>query len=175
MRLNVEVVVREACRTSHRRLPVSSDVRVCEYVGALSLAIAEKERAIRDRDEAILRLINAELKNGQRNSHFKYDYPTSAEILDRTRLDAATYSHEYKSKMWLVTNYARGYQTPSNAGFSIKPGPSLEIKLLRTRIDSETPKPGFYKLLIPANISEYGTMGKVTWLGTGKKLSGVHP
>lgn len=46
----------------------------------------------------------------------------------------------------------------------------MEIKLLLTRIDSDTRKPGFYKLLIPANISEYGTMETVSWLGTARKL-----
>jgi type I restriction enzyme S subunit len=86
------------------------------------------------------------------------------------RFDAAIYSHEYKSKMWLMTNYARGCRTPTAAGFTVKPGPSLEIKILRTRLDSETPKPGFYTLLIPANISEYGTMSKIVWMGTAKQL-----
>jgi hypothetical protein len=72
--------------------------------------------------------------------------------------------------MWLITNYERGCRTPTAAGFIVTPGPSLEIKILLTRIDSDISKPGFYTLLIPANISEYGTMSKVTWLGTNKKL-----
>ena len=55
-------------------------------------------------------------------------------------------------------------------GLTVTPGPSLEIKILGTRVDSETAKPGFYALLIPANISEYGTATKITWLGTRKKL-----
>jgi hypothetical protein len=101
---------------------------------------------------------------------FTYSYPTLSELRQRARLDAAIYSYEYKSKMWSVSNYARGCRTPTAAGFSITPGPSLEIKILRTRIDTDIPRPGFYALLIPANISEYGTMSKVTWLGTGKKL-----
>jgi hypothetical protein len=48
--------------------------------------------------------------------------------------------------------------------------PSLEIKLLGVRVDSDTPKPGFYALIIPANISLYGTMTRVVYLGTRKKL-----
>jgi len=145
-------------------------IRVERYVAALMEAIVDKERAIRDRNDAILEAIASELRLGQRPTPFKYAYPQLSEARSRGRFDAAIYGHEYKSKMWLLENYARGCRTPTQAGFTVKPGPSLEIKILRTRLDSETPKPGFYTLLIPANISEYGTMSKVTWLGTGKKL-----
>lgn len=144
--------------------------RVERYVSALMEAIVDKERAIRDRNDAILKTIADELAAGQSKAAFSYAFPALSEVCDRARFDAAIYSHEYKSKMWLITNYARGCRTPTGAGFTIKPGPSLEIKILRTRIDSETPKPGFYTLLIPANISEYGTMSKVMWLGTTKQL-----
>jgi len=151
-------------------IPVATDPRVCQYVSVLSQAIADKERAIRDRNEAILKAVNDELVVGQSAASFTYAYPSLNEVRGRARFDAAVYSDEYKSKMWHVTNYARGCLTPTAAGFTVKPGPSLEIKILRTRIDSETPKDGFYRLLIPANISEYGTMSKVTWLGTAKQL-----
>lgn len=151
-------------------IPIADSPRTCRYVSALVQAIADKERAIRERNNAILQSIATELSAGQRSTRFKFEYPRLHEVQDRTRFDAAIYSHEYKSKVWLVENYGRGYLRPTQAGFTVKPGPSLEIKILRTRIDSDTPKPGFYTLLIPANISEYGTMSKVTWLGTGKKL-----
>jgi type I restriction enzyme S subunit len=143
---------------------------VVRYVSALMEAIVDKERSIRERNDAILQSIAMELDTGQRNKHFRYEYPQLDEARVRARFDAAIYSREYKSKMWLMENYGRGCRTPTQAGFIVKPGPSLEIKILRTRIDSNTPKRGFYTLLIPANISEYGTMCKVTWLGTGKKL-----
>lgn len=151
-------------------IPIASDPRVCGYIAALAEAIAEKERAIRQRNDLLLALIGSELTDKQTTKEFSYKYPKLSELRDRARFDAAIYGQEYKSKIWLVTNYGRGYRTPTEAGFVIKPGPSLEIKILRTRVDSETPKPGFYTLLIPANISEYGTMSKVTWLGTAKKL-----
>src|ERR1700730_3470672 len=149
---------------------VADDPQVCKYVTVLARVISEKERAIRDRNDKILALINDELAAGQSPATFTYTHPTLSDMLRRTRFDAAIYSQEYKSKIWLRTNYTRGCDTPTTAGFIIKPGPSLEIKILHTRIDSDTPKPGYYSLLIPANISEYGTMNKITWLGTAKKL-----
>lgn len=143
---------------------------VIAYVAALTEAIIKKEKAIRARDSEILRQINAELTENQKESEFCYDYPNSNEVGNIGRLDAAIYGHEYKSKIARITNYRIGYQTPTEAGFTITPGPSLEMKILQTRLDSDVPKTGFYTLFIPANISEYGTMNRVTWLGTVKKL-----
>jgi type I restriction enzyme S subunit len=143
---------------------------IVAYVAALAEAIVDKEKAIRGRDAEILRQINDELSVNQAGDAFRYEYPSTKEVRALGRLDAAIYSNEYKSKMAHITNYLRGSKTPSEAGFTVTPGASLEMKLLQTRINSEVPKPGFYKLLIPANISEYGTMNLVTWLGTARKL-----
>jgi hypothetical protein len=143
---------------------------VIAYIAALAEAIVDKEKAIRARDTEILRLIEAELSENQAGPAFHYEYPTTTEVRSLGRLDAAIYSHEYKEKVSRITNYRCGSQTPTDAGFTITPGPSLEIKLLQTRIDSDVPKPGFYTLFIPANISEYGTMDVVTWLGTARQL-----
>ena len=52
----------------------------------------------------------------------------------------------------------------------VTPGPSLEIRIIRTRIDSEVHRPGYYSLILPTNISIYGTMNIVPYLGTAKKL-----
>jgi hypothetical protein len=151
-------------------LPVSNDPRVCSYVAALTEATIDKEIAIRARDAEILRQINGELSANQIGEAFHYEHPTTDEVRALGRFDAAIYSDEYKSKVARITSYRGGSKTPTGAGFTITPGPSLEMKLLQTRIDSDVPKPGFYTLLIPANISEHGTMDRVTWLGTARKL-----
>jgi type I restriction enzyme S subunit len=146
---------------------------VIAYVAVLTRAIVEKEIAIRARNDEIYAQIEAELTANQ-TGRCRYEYPMREEIARLGRFDAAIYGREYKSKISRIQNYRRGYRTPSAAGFIITPGPSLEIKLLQTRLDSETPKSGFYELLIPANISEYGTMDAVTWLGTARKLPLLH-
>jgi hypothetical protein len=144
--------------------------RAISYVSALMHAIVDKERAIRDRSEKIHEAIQTELEKGQAGRKFVFDYPKLNEVRALGRLDAAIYDVEYKSKIWLVQNYARGSATPAEEGFEITPGPSLEIKIIRTRLDSETYKPGFYALILPTNISVYGTMNSVPYLGTAKKL-----
>jgi len=86
------------------------------------------------------------------------------------RLDASIYDREYKSKIQLVRGYKHGTESPTNNGITISPGPSLEIKLLGTRLDSLVYKPGFYRLILPTNISEYGTLSLMQYLGTRRQL-----
>ena len=144
--------------------------RAIHYVATLTRAIIDKESTIRERSNAIHHIIDQELKSNQASKPFVFAHPTLHDLRDRGRLDAAIYGVEYRSKIWLLENYARGWTTPKADGFSITPGPSLEIKLLRTRIDSETYFPGYYALILPTNISEYGTMTKIPYLGTAKEL-----
>ena len=143
---------------------------VIRYVSALTQAIIEKEKAIRDRSDLIHDLIQAELEESQTKRQFQYLYPSIAELSSLRRFDAAIYDHEYKSKICLVENYARGSETPQQAGFMVTPGPSLEIKIISTRIDSESYRPGYYRLILPKNISIYGTMNALPYLGTAKRL-----
>ncbi len=144
--------------------------RVIAYVASLARAIIDKERAIRDSSDAIIAGIQAELEANQKLTPFAFDHPNLRDLRALGRLDAGIYDREYKSKIWLVENYRPGCATPDEEGFTVTPGPSLEIKLLRTRIDSETPKPGFYALILPTNISVYGTMNAVPYIGTAKDL-----
>jgi type I restriction enzyme S subunit len=58
-------------------------------------------------------------------------------------------------------------------GLVLKPGPSLEIRLLGTRIDSETPLPGFYRLITPKQILNFGTVKSFDFIGTPKKIASI--
>ncbi len=116
-------------------IPISSDKRVIQYVSCLTESIIEKEKMIRDKSDAIHNLIQKELKENQKNRQFQYLFPSISDLSSLRRLDAVIYDQEYKSKIWVVENYAHGYDTPRKAGFTITPGPSLEIKIIRTRID----------------------------------------
>ena len=144
--------------------------RVIRYVSALTQAIIEKGKTIRERSYLINDLIQGELEEHQTKRQFQYLYPSISELSSLRRFDAVIYDHEYKSKIWLVDNYAHGSETPQEAGFVVTPGPSLEIKIIRTRIDSETYRPGYYRLILPTNISIYGTINVLPYLGTAKRL-----
>ena len=151
--------------------PNQSDAdRVIRYISKLMQAIIEKEKAIRDRSDLIHDLIQAELEENQKNRQFQYHFPSISDLQSLRRFDAVIYDHEYKSKIWLLENYLHGSETPQQAGFTVTPGPSLEIKILRTRIDSDTYRPSYYTLILPTNISVYGTMNILQYLGTAKSL-----
>lgn len=132
--------------------------------------IMDIERLISEKAQKIFNIINDTLANNQTGEKYIYEYPTVSKMQKEGRLDAAIYCKEYEEKIHLVESFKNGYWTPDEFGFSVIPGPSLEIKILKTRIDSETYKEGFYQLLIPKNLSEYGTVNKIQYLGTKKKL-----
>ncbi len=151
-------------------IPISADGRVIRYVSALTQVIIEKEKAIREKSDVIQRLIQSELEENQKKHQFRFQYPSLSEIAAHGRFDAVIYDIEYKSKIQLIENYRHGVETPKQAGFVVAPGPSLEIKLLGTRIDSDTYRAGYYALILPTNISSYGTMNLVSYLGTAQEL-----
>jgi type I restriction enzyme S subunit len=144
--------------------------RVIKYISSLMQAIVEKEIAIKERSNSIHNAIQLELESNQKKKDLRYEYPHFMELKKLGRLDAAIYSDEYKSKIWLIENYAHGYVTPAADGFTVIPGPSLEIKLLGTRLNSDVYKSGFYALILPTNISVYGTMNTILYIGTKRKL-----
>lgn len=143
---------------------------IIKWISKCVQLIMDMERIIADKAQEIFDIINLTLISNQIDGEYVYEYPTLSKIRKEKRLDAAIYCKEYEEKIRLVEAYKDGYWTPSEYGFSIIPGPSLEIKLLKTRIDSDTYQKGFYQLLLPTNLSEYGTINKVQYLGTKKRL-----
>lgn len=151
-------------------IPISSDNNVVNYISYLMQAIIDKEISIREKNDLIHNLIQDELVKNQKNKAFTYILPTISEISNTGRLDSAIHGYDFKSKIWLINNYSNGSHTPTEAGFTITPGPSLEIKILKTRIDSNNWRKGYYYLITPTNISTYGTIANEVFLGTDKNL-----
>ena len=156
-------------------IPITSDRATIVYVSALMQAIVEKEKSIRDKSDRIHEIIQTELESNQKDEQFQFQYPTISKVRTHRRMDAAIYDKEYLSKIWLIQNYDYGFTTPKADEFVVTPGPSLEIKILRTRIDSDVPKRGFYFLIVPTNISNWGTIAKEQFLGTAKQLPHLQP
>lgn len=151
-------------------IPFPHDESLVDKVSIITRVIVLIDQEIEIKANQISSIIDTELDNNQLNNAFYYSYPHIKEIRQSCRLDAAIYSQNYKSTIWKVENYSNGFLTPKSDGFSVIPGPSLEIKLLKVRIDSETYRDGYYSLILPANISEYGTMNVIPYIGTPKRL-----
>lgn len=143
---------------------------VITYVKLLTQAIINKEKEIRKKHKQILEKIEKELLENQRNNEFKYIEPSFNEIKEKTRLDTHLYIEEFKRNNFIVKNYKYGSANLVDRGYHNARGTSLEIKGLRIRINSETFKEGFYKLMTPTDISEFGTINQSIFIGTSKKL-----
>ncbi|MFQ6342785.1 hypothetical protein [Campylobacter sp. VTCC 70190] len=78
-------------------------------------------------------------------------------------------------KKWnfIVKNYRYGSKNLIDRGFTYARGTSLEKNFIGTRVDSDTFRQGYYELLIPANITEFGTISKITFIGTKTKLKTI--
>lgn len=147
-----------------------SDRVIC-YVSSLMQIIVEKEKAIRDRNAQIDASIVTELQMGQTSQTFIYTLPTIAEVRELTRLDASMYAEDFKRKQFFITNYKHGTGTYEELGFEVTRGQNLQISCVGKSIYSDVPKPGFYQLVAPTDISEYRTVSQFRYLGNKRSLS----
>jgi len=150
----------------------NSNETIC-FVELLMRAIINKEIAIKQRHSQILDEIQTELVGNQCKKGFVYELPKISEIMALDRMDSALYSEEFKKKEFLITNYKNGYQSLTEKGYRGIRGTSLENNFIKNRIDSDVFVEGFYKLIIPTNITRYGTVAKTTFIGTSTKLKTI--
>lgn len=130
-----------------------------KYVELLMEAIVGKEIEIRKKHEKILTAIQEELENNQDEKEFHYSLPSIKEIEGLDRMDSSLYSKAFKEKEFLITNYKHGYASLTDLGYYGVRGTSLENNFIKNRIDSDEYVDGFYKLIIPTNISELFLFG----------------
>ena len=151
-------------------MPSENTDNVIQFMENLTQAIVNKQRLIKERHQAILAAIEKELLDNQKDNIFSYDYPSINYIQENGRMDATFYSEYYKKLIFPVLNYSYGYTPLTEQGLELKPGPSLEIKLLETRIDSDYFIKGFYRLITPKQILNTGVINKERFIGTPKKI-----
>ncbi len=146
--------------------------RVVRYVSALMQAIIDKERAIRAKNITIDAVIIDELLKNQRSgAQYRSSRVTFDEIKRLGRLDSAMYVDAFKSKVFLITNYTRGHAAYEELGFKIGRGQNLQVSCIGKSIYSDIPKPGFYRLAAPTDLSEYRTVRQYRYIGSKKPLS----
>ena len=141
-------------------IPMPKGKSTLDYLTILVKAYLNKIKLIKERHQAILTLIEQELLDNQKDNIFSYNYPSISYIKENGRMDATFYSEYYKKLMFPVLNYGYGYAPLTEQGLELKPGPSLEIKLLETRIDSDLFIKGFYRLITPKQILNTGVIDK---------------
>lgn len=155
-------------------LPKKNADAIIKYVELLTQAIINKEKLIQQRHNNILNKIDTELKVNQKPNTFKFNYPTINEIENLERLDTSLYCKDFKEWDFLVKNYKYGSENLIDRGFDWARGTSLEKNFIKTRIDSEVYRKGFYELVLPTNISQFGFVEKQQFIGTPTKLKTIN-
>lgn len=151
-------------------IPLADDKDVCAYVAALALAIAEKDRAIRLRNDEINARIETELAANQTGKAFQYSYPSFDEVRSTLRFDAGIYSEIFKREQHKITSYRRGWANYQQLGFAIGRGQNLQLSCIGHSVYSDTPKPNFYRMVAPTDISEFRTVEAFRYLGNQRDL-----
>jgi len=154
-------------------MPNHNSNNTIKFVELLTQAIINKEQIIRERHNTIFSLIENELISNQKTNKFKFELPTINDIQQTERLDTSLYCKDFKYWNFLVKNYVNGSKDLISRGFSWARGTSLEQGFIGTRVDSEKYHKGFYELVLPTNISQYGYVEKSTFIGTPTKLKTI--
>ena len=152
-------------------IPNYNKEETIKYVELLMQAIIDK--VIREKHKKILEEIEKELKDNQQDNVFKYERSNINNIIKHQRLDTSLYAEEFEHNNFIVKNYKYGYVSLTDRGYRGVRGTSLENNFIKSRIDSDEYIEGFYKLIIPTNISEFGYVKKSSYIGTPVKLKTI--
>ncbi|WP_336277059.1 hypothetical protein [Bartonella sp. CB178] len=144
-----------------------------KFIEFLTKAILKKESLIRTRHDKILEKIETELLENQNQKQYSFELPTIKEIEHFGRLDTSLYGHPFKYWNFIVNNYKYGSIDLPSRGFTWERGTSLEKGCIGIRIDSNIYHEGFYELVLPTNISQYGYVKKISYIGTPTKLKTI--
>ena len=147
--------------------------QIISFVERLTRSVVNKQIEIKRKNNNILKLIENELLTNQKNITFQYHHPNLQDIKSSGRLDVGIYSEAFQRTNFLVTNYNKGYVDLISRGYKWSRGTSLEIKGLGTRLNSDDYKDGFYELVTPTDISEFGTIISSSFIGTSKELKTI--
>jgi type I restriction enzyme S subunit len=141
-----------------------------KFVELLTQAIINKEKLIRERHEAILKVIETELLENQKPNKFKFELPNIKEIENIGRLDTNLYREHFKKIVFQIENYKNGIQTIQELGFSLSRGQNLQVSNIGDSIYSKKKYNKFYTLMLPKFLSKYGTVDKIEYLGNPNSL-----
>lgn len=144
--------------------------KVTKYVEVLVQSIIDKEKEIQRKNSLIFNLIDKEISENQTKKEFNYNQPKISQLVEFNRINGAFYSKYFKEREFKLLNYSKGVTGIKDLGFKITRGQNLQVTCIGKSIYSDKKIDGFYTLVIPKNISTYGTVLKYEYLGSSKKL-----
>ena len=139
----------------------------------LTESYLRKVYLIEQKHKNIINIINNELKDNSKNNKFSYVQPKINEVFKNSRMDAGYYSKEIKGLLHRIYDYSKGFKSLTEQDLELIPGPSLELKIIGTRVDSDVYLKNFYRLITPTQISDFGTINYYKFIGTPKKINHI--
>jgi hypothetical protein len=149
---------------------------IIEYVSALMQAVLDKEIAIHEKYDVIIERIDEELLSHQKNNTFAYAFPTKAQVITTSRLDASFWSEELTRTLFVVKNYSHGYAESifkTTPPFKLRRGQNLQISAIGQGRYFDEPTKNAYPLATPADITDYMTISTFRYYGNPRKLNRV--
>jgi len=153
----------------YAKIPIPSN-EVCQKVSVLTQSLIEKERELRNKFQSINTKIEEELRDNQEGKEFSYKSMTYKDLLKYNRFDTGLYTEKFKEIEHLIYNYKNGSDTITNLGFYSIRGQNLAVSVIGKSLYADSLKPNLYELFLPTNITVYGTIKKVLFIGNSKKL-----
>lgn len=152
----------------------SNPKKVEQYVSVMIQNIINKEEQIKEKNKLIDEKIVKELKENQKENHFKFNYPKIWEIEKELRLDTGIYEKEFKEFENMIKNYKNGSKNLPELGFDITRGQNLQVSTIGESYYSEEKLNNkFYRLIFSSNISNYATIYGKRYLGNKRKLKTI--
>jgi len=154
----------------YTKIPIPDDSNIMNKISILTQSLIKKEVELRNKFKQINLEITNELEKNQLPNKFQYQMLTFADILEHNRFDTGLYTEKIKKIEFLIENYKYGSETIVEQGFYSIRGQNLQISQIGKSLYIDSYKEGFYQLFLPTNISLYGTIKKVLYIGNAKKL-----
>ena len=157
-------------------IPIPKDKKIIKYISDLMRAYLNKNELIKQRHAEILRLIDEELRNNQKESTDTYHFPTLQELQKVGRLDTGLYSKRFWIQNAKIKNYKNGYTSflkLNNGNVNITRGQNLQESNIGKSIYEDSPRKGFYRLALSKNFTDSQTIVQYQYLGNPRKLKTI--
>ncbi len=96
-----------------------------------------------------------------------------SELATTGRLDTGLFTGARRTLENNLKSYPNGYATADELGFKLTRGQNLQRSAVGTSIYASKPRPGYYRLILPTHITDFGLVAEPAWIGNRNRLSTV--
>lgn len=149
-------------------IPEKNREDVISYINCLVKEVSRLEYLIKQKHDDIVKSIGINLTRNISND--ESPFPTFKMIKNKNRLDSDVYGPTITNYENQVKKSPYGYSTILKLGFLLHRGQNLQQSAIGKSLQSKYYFKKSYKLILPKNISTYGTVTTWQYLGNYRKL-----